>query len=137
MTSQSTDSDINSLFLPLSPSLSLSLLSQGLACYIEEVFGSAECAQRGVVVGYDARYNSHRCVSTIRSEGERQLSKQNVLKGGKDLYMILAFIILSPLLFYFSALCCLFYLFSLLLLQICSVNSNRIPQQRIHGAFFF
>lgn len=34
--------------------------AQGLASCLEEVFGTEECGRRGVVVGYDARHNSHR-----------------------------------------------------------------------------
>jgi hypothetical protein len=34
--------------------------AQGLASCLEKEFGAEECEQRGVVVGYDARHNSHR-----------------------------------------------------------------------------
>lgn len=37
-----------------------SLRTQGLASCLEEVFGTEECGRRGIVVGYDARHNSHR-----------------------------------------------------------------------------
>ena len=33
---------------------------QGLCCYLLEKFGVDACKNRGVVVGYDSRHNSHR-----------------------------------------------------------------------------
>ena len=32
--------------------------TQGLSKYLLEYFGSSECESRGVVIGYDGRYNS-------------------------------------------------------------------------------
>ena len=103
------------------------------------------------MVGFDARHNSHRYVSTTRSEGggrgrrRRRREGGGVIKkaegfsGGKDFDMIMS-PILSPLLFCSSALnivTSVFVCFSLFLLQICSADSNHIPQQRIHCASLF
>ena len=45
----------------------MSVCTQGLASCLEEEFGAEECEKKGVVVGYDARHNSHRFSSSFSS----------------------------------------------------------------------